>query len=137
MCEYYDRDRTAFYRAIQGVRERDMDLTGWLEFFTGDLATQLDEVKARGERTIRQDLLVRQHALSDRQAMALGHVVEYGHLTIQDYEGLCPGTNRRTLQRDLKALVEMGLIDESATSRTDPKRHYRLANGLVNSEAKL
>ena len=134
ISEYYDRDRTAFYRAIQGVRERDMDLTGWLEFFTAGLAAQLDEVKARGERTIRQDVLARQHALSDRQAMALGHVVEYGRLTIQDYERLCPKTNRRTLQRDLKALVEKGLIAESATSRTDPKRHYRLADGLLGSE---
>ena len=106
ISEYYDRDRTAFYRAIQGVRERDMDLTGWLEFFTARLATQLDEVKARGERTIRQDVVVRQHALSG-QAIALGHVVEHGRLTIQDYEGLCPGTNRRTLQRDLLGVVRV------------------------------
>ena len=46
--EYYDRDRAAFYWALQGVREHDMDLTGWLEFFTAGLATQLDEVKVRG-----------------------------------------------------------------------------------------
>ena len=137
ISEYYDRGRTAFYRAIRGVRERDMDLTGWLEFFTSGLATQLDEVKARGERTIRRDVLVRQHALSDRQAMALDHVVEHGRLTIQDYEGLCPGTNRRTLQRDLKALVEKGLIADAATSPTDPTRHYRLADGLVRSGAQL
>ena len=55
ISEYYDRDRAAFYRAIQRVREQDMDLTGWLEFFTAGLATQLDEVKGRGERTIRRD----------------------------------------------------------------------------------
>jgi Fic family protein len=42
ISEYYDRDRSAFYRAIQSVRERGMDLTGWLEFFTEGLATQLD-----------------------------------------------------------------------------------------------
>ena len=28
ISEYYDRDRQAFYRAIQGVRDRDMDMTG-------------------------------------------------------------------------------------------------------------
>lgn len=28
ISEYYDRDRAAFYRAIQNVRERDVDLTG-------------------------------------------------------------------------------------------------------------
>ena len=29
---YYDRDRTAFYAALQGVREQGMDLTAWLDF---------------------------------------------------------------------------------------------------------
>ncbi len=131
ISEYYDRDRAAFYRAIQRVRECNMDLTGWLEFFTGGLATQLDEVKARGERTIHRDALVRQHALSDRQAVALDHVIEHERLTIHDYQEICPGTNRRTLQRDLRALVEKGLLTEAGTAPTDPTRHYRLADGLA------
>ena len=137
ISEYYDRDRAAFYQAIQGVREQGMDLTGWLEFFTAGLATQLDEVKARGERTIRREALVRQHALSDRQAVALGHVIEHGRLTIHDYEELCPGANRRTLQRDLRALVEKELLAEAGTAPTDPTRYYRLADGLVRSGAEL
>jgi Fic family protein len=31
ISEYYDRDRSAFYRAIQSVRDNSMDFTGWLE----------------------------------------------------------------------------------------------------------
>lgn len=131
ISEYYDRDRTAFYQALQGVREREMDLTGWLEFFTAGLATQLDEIKARGERTIRLDVLVRQHSLPVRQAAALGHVIEHGRLTIQDFEALYPAMNRRTLQRDLRALVKKGLFADAGTARTDPTRHYELAAGLI------
>ena len=52
ISEYYDRDRTAFYAAIQGVRDQGMDLTGWLDYFVEGLATQMDEVKERGERVI-------------------------------------------------------------------------------------
>ena len=124
ISEFYDRDRSAFYRAIQSVRVHDMDLTGWLEYFTGGLATQLDEVKVRGERAIRSDLLAREHRLSDRQALALAHVMEHGRLAIQDYEALCPGVNRRTLQRDLKGLLEKGLLVERGSGATDPTRHY-------------
>ncbi|HSN78514.1 MAG TPA: Fic family protein, partial [Anaerolineae bacterium] len=29
ISEYYDRNRSAFYRALQSVREQEMDLTGW------------------------------------------------------------------------------------------------------------
>ena len=137
ISEYYDRDRAAFYRAIQGVREQDMDLTGWVEFFTAGLAAQLDEVKGRGERTIRRDVLVRRRGLSDRQAVALDHLMEYGRLTIQDYEGLCPGMNRRTLQRDLRGLVQQGLVAESGSGPTDPTRHYRLVDDLAGSDPEL
>ncbi|MEW6216581.1 MAG: Fic family protein [Candidatus Bipolaricaulota bacterium] len=125
ISEFYDRDRPAFYRAIQSVREHDMDLTGWLEYFAGGLATQLDEVKGRGEHVIRRDLLARSHGLSDRQALALDHLLEHERLSIQDYEGICPGVARRTLQRDLKVLVERGLAEERGSGPTDPTRHYR------------
>jgi Fic family protein len=118
ISEYYDRDRPAFYSAIQRVREHDMDLTGWLEYFVEGLATQLGEVRERGERVIRRDALVKDHGLSGRQAKALDHVLDHGGLTVQEYETLCPDTNRRTLQRDLKLLVEKGLLQaEGATNR--------------------
>ena len=59
-----------------------------------------------------------QAALSERPALALGHVMEQGSLTIQDYEHLCPGVNRRSLHRDLKAMLDKGLLDsEGATNR--------------------
>jgi len=110
ISEYYDRDRRAFYRAIQSVREAGMDMTGWLEYFVEGLTTQLAEVRERGEQAIRKDVLVKEHRLSDRQAKALGHILEHGSLTIKDFEGLCPEVNRRSLQRDLKAMVDRGVI---------------------------
>jgi Fic family protein len=110
ISEYYDRDRSSFYRAIQSVRDRGMDLTGWLEYFVEGLATQLAEVRQRGEQSIRRDVLVKQHGLSDRQAKAVQHILESGSLTIQEFERLCPEVNRRTLQRDLKAMVNKGLL---------------------------
>ena len=66
ISEYYDRDRSAFYRVIQEVRERGMDMTGWLEYFVEGLTTQLAEVRERGEQAIRKDVIVKQHNLSDR-----------------------------------------------------------------------
>ncbi len=118
ISEYYDRDRASFYRAIQEVRERGMDLTGWIEYFTDGLATQMREIQDRGEKVIRLDLLVRKHDLSERQRLALKHALEHDGLTIQDFEGLCKGITRRTLQRELKELVEIGaLIAEGATNR--------------------
>jgi len=118
ISEYYDRNRPAFYRSIQSVREDGMDMTRWLEFFVEGLTTQLAEVRERGEQAIRRDVLIKEHDLSDRQAKALVHILEHGRLTIQDFERLCPEVNRRSLQRDLKVMVDMGLlVSEGATNK--------------------
>jgi Fic family protein len=123
ISEYYDRDRSGYYRAIQSVRQRGMDLTGWLEYFAQGLATQMREVEERGERVIRRDVLVQRHGLSERQRAALGYALEHGGLRIQDYEVLCPGVSRRTLQRELRGMVDQGLlVREGATNRV----YYRL-----------
>jgi len=123
ISEYYDRDRASFYHALQSVRESGMDMTGWLEFFVEGLSTQLAEVRERGKQAIRRDALIKEHKLSDRQAKALGHILEHGSLTIQDYEAICPDVNRRTLQRDLKAMLNKGiLVSEGATHHQE----YRL-----------
>ena len=110
ISEYYDRDRALFYRAIQGVRENGMDMTGWVEFYADGLATQMREVTEKGERVIRRDVLVKQHGLNKRQATAIGCLLEHAEFTIQDFVLLCPEANRRTLQRDLKGLLDAGIL---------------------------
>jgi Fic family protein len=117
ISEYYDRDRAAFYRAIQGVRERNMDMTGWLEYFVTGLATQMREVVERGKRTIRVDLTVKKHGLNERQAKALTLILDKGEIHIKDLESSCPDVNRRTLQRDLQRLEELGLIQRKGAAR--------------------
>lgn len=126
ISEYYDRDRPTFYRSIQSVRDKGMDMTGWLDYFVTALETQMVEVRERSERVIRRDVLVQQHGLNERQAKALGHLIGHGKLTIQDFETLCPKVNRRSLQRDLKGMLDRKVIVEIGAGPTDPTRHYAL-----------
>ncbi len=123
ISEYYDRDRPTFYKKIQSVRENGMDMTGWLDYFITGLETQMIEVKERGEQVIRRDVLVQKHSLNERQSKALGYLLQNGKLTIQDFEGICPDVNRRSLQRDLKGMLDKELIaSEGATHHQE----YRL-----------
>ena len=123
LSEYYDRDRAKFYRALQSVRERELDLTGWLEFFVDGLETQLGEVKARGEVVIRRDVIVRDHRLNERQAQAVGLLLEQPEIALEELERLCSGVNRRTLQRDLQGLVEKRIAKMTGAARA---ARYRL-----------
>lgn len=125
ISEYYDRDRSAFYAALQGVREASLDLTGWLEYFVTGLSTQLQEVRTRGEQAIRADVIASRSKLNPRQATIVAAFIERQTLTVGDCEKLLPGVARRTLQRDLKVLVEAELVAEVGHGPTDPTRHYR------------
>lgn len=118
ISEYYDKNRPAFYQAIQGVRKKDMDMTSWLEYFVKGLTAQLTEVRERGEQAIRRDVMVKEYRLSNRQDKAINHILEHGSINIQEFEKLYPKVNRRTLQRELRSMVEKGvLISEGSTNR--------------------
>jgi DNA-binding HxlR family transcriptional regulator len=51
-------------------------------------------------------------------------------MSIQDFERLSSRVSRRTLQRDLRVMVDKGLIIEKASSPTDPAKIYVLARKL-------
>lgn len=93
-------------------------MTGWLDYFITGLETQMIEVKERGEQVIRRDVLTQTHNLNERQTKAIEYLLLHGKLTIQNYEGICPEVNRRSLQRDLKIMIEKELIgSEGATNQ--------------------
>ena len=118
ISEYYDRDRNSFYKAIQSVRDNYMDMTSWLEYYTMGLETQVTELKQVSERIMQCDQVVRTYHLNERQGKAIEYLLGSGKMTIQDYERICPGVNRRTLQRDIKFMQNLHLLaSEGATNR--------------------
>jgi Fic family protein len=119
--EFYDRDRPAFYAAIQGVRDNGMDLTGWLDYFTTGLATQMDEVKERGTKVIKVDLASRKHALNARQGKVLLACLDDEGAGISDLVKNLSDIPRRTLQRDLSKLTNLDLL--TAFGHTTNKRY--------------
>jgi Fic family protein len=110
ISEYYDKNRSEYYKAIQSVRENDMDMTGWLRYFSNGLAEQMQEIKLLGEGVIKSDIVANEYQLSSRQQVALQEIFQNRELTIKRYEELCPNVNRRTLQRELKQMIEKGIL---------------------------
>lgn len=116
ISEYYDRNRTDYYQALQSVRENNMDLTGWLEYFLRGLSTQLQEVKTLGKEVIEKDILIKKYHLSKRQKLIIEYITKYGSITIKEFEKMCPDVTRRTLQRELKGLVNKGILKSSGST---------------------
>ena len=93
-------------------------MTVWLEYFATGLETQMIEVKGRGEQLIQRDVLVQKYSLNKRQSKAMEYLIQHDKLSVQDFEALCPDVNRRSLQRDLKDMLEKELLAaEGATNQ--------------------
>ena len=118
ISEFYDNDRQGFYRALQAVRENDLDMTCWIEYFITGLSTQMKSVVELGERAIRADMLIREKQLNNRQAKALRFMLEHETMGIKEYKKLYRTVNRKTLQRDLKDMMAKGIVAaEGKTNR--------------------
>jgi Fic family protein len=128
ISEYYDRDRTGFYAALQSVRDSGMDLTGWLDYFVEGLATQMDEVTERGRWVIKADVIAVKYGLNARQKALVLHLMEYPEADLQAFQAISPDVPRRTLQRDLQqAVAKRVLLASGATHR----KRYRLNDEIA------
>jgi len=115
LSEFYDKDRRRYYEAIRSVKENDMDLTRWLEYFVEGLKTQMLEVKAKGELAIKKEVVLEKAEkldLNERQLKAVRYVVERGKISISAFKSLVPEVSEKTLYRDLQDLVGRGLLKE-------------------------
>jgi len=126
MSEFYDRDSSAYYAALQRVREHDMDMSGWLEYYVGGLATQMQEVQSKGEQVIKTGVLQIKAgtvgfsgtALSVFSAILRDGINTPSALTVKLH------ISRSTLQRHLRSLIGAGLIRAVQSSSHDPTAHY-------------
>ena len=83
------------------------------------------EARIKGERAIRADVLASEKGLNERQGILVAALLEGGSLTLAEAEKLLSNVARRTVQRDLKRLADLGLVSEVGRGTTDPKRSYR------------
>lgn len=128
LSEYYDKERHNYYDAIQSVRNNNMDMTEWFEYFTEGLKNQLIEVKTKGEISIKKQVVIEKAKklnLNERQQEVLLYLFEEKKASVekilQKFDLV-----RRTVQRDLTKLLELDLIKEIAKSKTDPTKYYEL-----------
>lgn len=128
ISEYYDLDRPEYYKAIQSVRENDMDMTFWLEYFVEGLCSQMAEIQDKGKQLIKQDNRlhkIKKVGLNHRQENAVKFILQSGKITVNDYQKIT-SCIRRTAQRDLNDLIKKEIIKEVAKSPTDPTKYYEL-----------
>lgn len=122
--EYYDHDASRYYGALQSVQRVGgaVDLTPWLEYFTQGLAIELNRVKekVKGLSTdlhLKEKLGGEQVFLSERQLKVVEYIQKAGYLQNQAFKQLFPMVSEDTVLRELKGLVEQGIIKKQGVTK--------------------
>lgn len=119
LSEYYDKSRREYYDAVQSVRDSNMDMTRWLEYFVNGLKNQMLEVRSRGESAIRKDVLLERamkQDLNERQKKALIYLADNPHISRAKYVELYK-ISPRTADYDLAELGKLGFIERAGIGR--------------------
>ena len=113
ISEYYDKDRSVYYKAIQSVRESDLDMTAWLGYFVNGLQSQMEEIQQKGKKIIIADRVIKMLQdinLNVRQEKIVRYLVINEQIDNEQCQKVC-NSIKRTATRDLTALVEKNVLE--------------------------
>lgn len=124
--EHFDRELHSYYSAFSSVDKQSMDigerdLTPWLEYFTEALAVELNKIKEKVRKlSIDTKLKVKigeQIALSERQVRLVEYISDQGMAIMGDLKSVIPMVSEDTILRDLKDLVDKGIIKKEGSTK--------------------
>ena len=120
--QYFDTDVEAYYQALLSVQQTGkQDLTYWLEYFCYGVALEIDKIQRQVER-LSKDLrmkkqLGKQVALSERQILLLELFQQQDQISSYDAQNTLPNVSVDTILRDLKDLIEKGVIEKEGVTK--------------------
>lgn len=128
--QYFDSDVDAYYQALLSVQQSPKaDMTYWLEYFCYGLALELDKIQGQVERLSKdvkmKKQLGKQVALSERQILLLELFNHQDKVTSDDMQELLPNVSVDTILRDVKDLIEKGVIEKHGVTKGV---HYTLSD---------
>jgi Fic family protein len=118
--DYYDHDRRSYYAALRRVDPATLDLTDWLEYFTGGVAVSIKAVRDRVLGLSKDVKFLKERgqiALTERQMRIVEHIMEKGHITNRDMRGIFEISNRAALD-EISKLLELGVIKQVGSGRS-------------------
>jgi len=118
--DYYDSDRPAYYRALQSVNQKTLDVTKWLEYFAEGVAVSINTVKERVVRLSSERLRKAkkgQIALTERQMQIVEFINTAGKITSGDIQKMFE-ISRPAAYKEIKKLIELDIIEQRGSGRS-------------------
>lgn len=117
--DYYDSDRSAYYKALQSVKPDTLDLTDWLGYFVEGVNVSIEAVKERIVRLSSKRLRKvkgKQIALTERQMRIIEFINQKGQITNRDVREMFKLSNRAALD-EINKLIELHVLKSQGKGR--------------------
>ncbi len=124
--EHFDLDAAGYFGKLMEVSNQSAeletrDLTPWVEYFIESLAIELSKIKDK-VRQLSVDIKIKDRVgeqvfLTDRQTKLMEYLQAQSEMTMQAAKGLLPMVSEDTLLRDLKMLMEKGIVKKEGVTK--------------------
>lgn len=111
--EYFSRNPTLYAKNLHSLSSPHGDMTEWVHFFTSAMAAQTAQLKENLLLLEKDTVLAKATGrveLSERQEKIIRYLNDFGILTNKTFARLFPDISEDTVLRDLKDLIDRGLI---------------------------
>lgn len=124
--EHFDQDPASYYEAFSKVDKQaknigQRDLTIWLEYFTKSVSVELakikDKIKKLSMDTRLKIKIGKQVALTERQMKLVEFISSKGDAVMQDLKGVLTMVSEDTILRDVRDLMEKGIIRKEGSTK--------------------
>lgn len=118
---YYKNTRNDYFKYIEEFDKDEPDFTQWIEYFTEGLASEVSTT-AQNVQLLAKDTKIAKAtgraSISTRQERIVEFIQDYGMLQNKDFLKLFPNISEDTVLRDLKTLMDMGIIQKAGSTKS-------------------
>lgn len=117
--DYYDSERASYYRTLQSVDQKALDLTNWLEYFVEGVNVSIAAVKERVIRLSSERLRRTkqgQIALTEKQMRIVERIIQNNRIAIGDISKEF-GISRQAALKEMNKLVKIRIVKPKGKGR--------------------
>jgi Fic family protein len=125
--EYFDKNAETYYEQLQFTHETNSqigkrDLSTWIGHYSQALSIELERIKEKVQQLssdirLKQRLGGKQVPLAERQIKLVEYMQQFGGIRMPDAKELLPMVSDDTIWRDLKDLIERGVVKKHGSTK--------------------
>ena len=119
--EHYAQSQQRYMNKLDTIERDEGEMTEWLEYFTEGLAHEISNIKEKVMLLARDTKVAKVSGrvkLTERQERIVEYLQDYGILQNKDFARVFPGISEDSVLRDLKSLINKGLLVKSGSTKS-------------------